>query len=471
MFTKQSECPAIPPLSEIILDNVPVGILFCDRDNIIRFINTTYAAYLRIDKTDAIGENITKILPHSRAAVVIQSGIPEMTSTCRIQRSDGDITLIVNRIPVRDATDDIIGFVSQSIIADTDELKDLAEKIRQLDHKVAFYRRRMQSALSAIYTLANILGNSDVISKVKSHLSLYAKSDSPLLIFGETGTGKELFASALHLESSRAESPFVCINCAAIPQELFESELFGYLPGAFSGARKEGKVGQIELADNGTLFLDEIGDMPMPIQAKLLRVLEDKTIYRLGATRPNKVDFRLVAATNRDLIKAIREGTFREDLYYRISSLILSIPPLRDRKEDIPLLIDHFLVKLDRRDISFSDKAMSSLLNYSWPGNIRELRNMVIRSASLCKGNLVELAELPPEIPSPGSYCVIGSPWPLKSLNRIKHNNEMDTILQAIKDNNWNMVRAAKSLCISRASLYQKINKYGIKRNATGPTE
>jgi len=456
-------CPA--SLAETILDTIPVGILFCDRNNIVRLINDTYAGYLRVEKDDAIGRPITDFLPGSRAAVVIQSGVPEMTSTCRISRDDGDITLIVNRLPVKDQEERIVGFVSQSIIADTDELKGLAEKIQQLDRKVAFYQRRMQSALSAIHSLQNILGKSPAITRVKDHLALYAKTDSPLLILGETGTGKELFASALHLESCRAERPFVCINCAAIPQELFESELFGYLPGAFSGARKEGKVGQIELADNGTLFLDEIGDMPMQIQSKLLRVLEDKAVYRLGATRPNKVDFRLVAATNRDLKAAIGENAFREDLYYRLSSLVLSIPPLRDRREDIALLTEHFLEKLDRREIAFSEQAAEALLAYSWPGNIRELRNAVLRAASLCKGNVVELADLPPEIPESGAFCVIPpGKQPLKPLSRLARDNETAAILSALDKNGWNMVRTAKDLGISRASLYQKTAKYGIRR-------
>jgi len=273
-------------------------VIFCDCDNIIQYINKTYATYLQVDRQTAIGRPITELIPSSRAQAVIKSGIPELTSTCHIQRSDGQVTLIVNRLPVKNRAGDIVGFASQSIIADTDELKDLAGKIRQLDKKVVFYRRRMQSALSAFYSLQNIIGVSEAIQTAKKNLSLYARSESPLLILGETGTGKELFASAFHQEGDRADGPFVCINSASIPLELFESELFGYLPGAFSGAHKEGKVGQIELADGGTLFLDEIGDMPLQIQSKLLRVIEDKLIYRLGSSKPNKVNFRLVAATH-----------------------------------------------------------------------------------------------------------------------------------------------------------------------------
>jgi len=374
--------------------------------------------------------------------------------------------LIVNRLPVKDDDGNTLGFVSQSLIADTDELKGLAEKISQLDKKVAFYRRRMQSALSAIYSLQNILGHSPALLKVKEQLSLYAKTESPVLILGATGTGKELFASALHMESHRCDGPFVSINCAAIPQELFESELFGYAGGSFSGARKEGKVGQIELADNGTLFLDEIGDMPMQIQAKLLRVIEDKNVFRLGSTTPHQVDFRLVAATNRDLADAIKKGVFREDLYYRIGSLVLTIPTLSDRAEDIPQLISHFLDKLKRRDITFSARAMDALISYSWPGNIRQLRNVVSGVVSLCRGHVIELADLPSELLAHGPYCEVkaenaGESRPLASIRNV---SEYKTILSALERNGWNMVRTAKDLGVSRATLYKKTSKLGIKR-------
>lgn len=456
-------------LPATLLDSIPIGVLFCDTDCIVRFINKTYAGYLGIDRHSAVGKKITELIPSSRAAIVIQSDIPEMGGTCRISRIDGqDVTLIVNRLPVKDDAGSTLGFVSQSLIADTDELKGLAEKISQLDRKVAFYRRRMQSALSAIYSLQNILGHSPALLKVKEKLSLYAKTESPVLILGATGTGKELFASALHLESQRSDGSFVSINCAAIPQELFESELFGYVGGSFSGARKEGKVGQIELADNGTLFLDEIGDMPMQIQAKLLRVIEDKNVFRLGSTTPHKVDFRLVAATNRDLGDAIKKGVFREDLYYRICSLVLTIPTLSDRTEDIPQLISHFLDKLDRRDITFSARAMDALISYSWPGNIRQLRNVVQGVVSLCRGHIIELADLPSELLAQGPYCEVkaesaGVGRPLASIRNV---SEYKTILSALDRNGWNMVRTAKDLGVSRATLYKKTSKLGIKRQA-----
>lgn len=458
-------CPSDLPAT--LLDSIPIGVLFCDTDCVVRFINKTYAGYLGVDRHAALGKRITELIPTSRAALVIQSDVPEMGSTCRISRCDGqDVTLIVNRLPVKDEDGNSLGFVSQSLIADTDELKGLAEKISQLDRKVAFYRRRMQSALSAIHSLQNILGHSPAVVTVKEKLTLYAKTESPVLILGATGTGKELFASALHMESNRADGPFVSINCAAIPLELFESELFGYVGGSFSGARKEGKVGQIELADNGTLFLDEIGDMPLQIQAKLLRVIEDKNVFRLGSTTPHKVDFRLVAATNRDLGDAIKKGAFREDLYYRIGSLVLTIPTLSDRAGDIPQLISHFLDKLERRDITFSARAMDALTRYSWPGNIRQLRNVVVGVVSLCRGHVIELADLPSEFLAAGPYCDVKEEAARKRrpLASSRDVSEYKTILSALEQNGWNMVRTAKDLGVSRATLYKKVGKLGIKR-------
>jgi transcriptional regulator with PAS, ATPase and Fis domain len=454
-------------MAELLLDIIPIGVILCDRDNIVQYINKTYAAYLQIDRQTAIGNPITELIPTSRAQAVIKSGIPELTSTCRIQRSDGQVTLIVNRLPVKNDAGDIVGFVSQSIIADTDETKELAEKIRQLDKKVVFYRRRMRSALSAFYSLQNIIGGSAAIQAAKMNLSLYARSESPMLILGETGTGKELFASAFHQESDRADGPFVCINSASIPLELFESELFGYMPGAFSGAHKEGKVGQIELAEGGTLFLDEIGDMPLQIQSKLLRVIEDKRIYRLGSSTPNKVNFRLVAATHKDLKKAIQENLFREDLYYRINSLVLHVPPLRQRTEDILPLIRHFLDKLNRPNITFTKNAMQAMVSYSWPGNIRELRNVVDSAVSLCGGkNIVELAALPPEIVACGPFCRVpdSATETLKSLAQMQHASEHSVIQTALEKNDWNMAGTARKLGISRATLYKKTTRLGITR-------
>lgn len=453
--------------AELLLDSIPVGVIFCDTNCVIRFINQAYASYLGVARRDALGKRITDIIPSSRAEIIMRTGVPEYGGTCSIKKDDGSNTnLIVNRIPVRGTAGHIIGFITQSIIADTDELKGFVEKITKLSKEVAFYRNRVKSALSAIHSLRNILGQSQAILKAKDHLSLYAITESPLLIIGETGTGKELFASALHLESPSSEGPFVCINCAAVPHELFESELFGYVGGAFSGALKEGKIGHIELADHGTLFLDEIGEMPLQIQAKLLRILEDKTVCRLGSSKPIRVNFRLVAATNRDLKTAIKLGKFREDLYYRISPLILTIPSLRERDDDIPLLIEHFLEMLGRTDVMFAECALDAMNRYSWPGNVRELRNVITRVVSLSRSSVITLADLPPEIAACRADCVSSeSGKKTNPFDLIRIENERNLIITALEKNNGNMKKTALDLGISRANLYKKAKLYQINRN------
>jgi Response regulator containing CheY-like receiver, AAA-type ATPase, and DNA-binding domains len=288
-----------------------------------------------------------------------------------------------------------------------------------------------------------------------------------VLITGATGTGKELAANALHCESQRKDGPFVSINCAAIPKELFETELFGYAPGAFSGAHKDGMVGKIELADKGTLFLDEVGDTPLDAQAKLLRVLEEHVLFRVGSSQPRSVNFQIISATNRDLKAMIAEGTFREDLYYRINSLTLNMPGLCERREDIPLLIEHQLKRLGQDNVKVTDSAMSLLQAHCWPGNIRELRNVIIRALSLCRGNIIEMGDLPPEILNDFGECPLpcSQDMPTQiSLHSMLSNNELRLIILTLQEHNWNISQSARRLGISRATMYEKLKKYDITR-------
>ncbi len=454
-------------LAESILDSVPMGVIFCDRAGIIRFANSTYARYLGVRKTQAIGRPITDLIPDSRASIVMDSGVAEMGEQCCIGHGKGSRTLIVNRIPVRNGAGEVVGMLSQSIFGNPEELKSLSAKIERLDQKVSLYKKRMNTALAARYNLDSILGQSVAVLSAKQHLLRYARTDAPVLVLGATGTGKELFANAVHQASARASGPFVGINCAAIPNDLFESELFGYLPGSFTGAQREGRMGKIELAHNGTLFLDEIGDLPLTAQVKVLRVLEDRMVYRLGASTPTHVDFRLVAATNRDLFAMMRDGRFREELYYRMSGLTIRIPPLRERTEDIPMLVAHQLSCLNTPVSGCSDAAMDALMRYAWPGNVRELAGVVARAASLCLGKTIQLGDLPPEIVA--GAAVSHAPATLSGkalLSDLQSTNEHRLILSTLRENNWNMARTAKALGISRATLYEKTRKHGITREA-----
>jgi transcriptional regulator with PAS, ATPase and Fis domain len=455
-------------LAENILDAVPMGVIFCDRQGIIRFANTTYARYLGLHKNQAIGRPITELIPDSRAAIVMDSGVPEMGEQCTLGQGKNSRTLIVNRIPVRNNSGEVVGMLSQSIFSTPDELKNLSAKIGRLDQKVSLYKKRMNTALAARYNIDSILGQSVAVLSAKQHLLRYARTDAPVLILGATGTGKELFANALHQASARASGPFVGINCAAIPNDLFESELFGYLPGSFTGAQREGRIGKIELAHKGTLFLDEIGDLPLTAQVKVLRVLEDRMVYRLGASAPTHVDFRLVAATNRDLFAMMRDGRFREELYYRMSGLTIRIPPLRERTEDIPMLVAHQLSCLNTQVSGCSDAAMDALMRYSWPGNVREMAGVVARATSLCLGATIELADLPPEIAAGVSSNRASTSVRGKALlSDMQSTNEHRLILSTLRENGWNMARSARALGISRATLYEKTRKHGITRQSS----
>lgn len=462
MTKHDKESLVLDDIPKTILNSLPSGIIFCDRDGKIRFINRTYADYLDVIQDEVIGKPITEYIPGSRIYHILETGEPELGFKCSVGEGKEKKILIVNRIPVKGKDGNVVGVISQSLFGDIGELKDLSERLNLLEKKLSFYKEKIKSVLSAKYTLADIIGNSPVIVQAKELIENYAKTDSSVLLIGATGTGKELFSHALHLESHRCKGPFVSINCGAIPAELFESELFGYVSGAFTGAQRDGKMGQIELAGKGTLFLDEIGDMPLQAQVKLLRVLEDKTVYRLGCNIPKRVDFRLAAATNMDLKAMIREGKFREELYYRLNTMTVHIPSLHERIEDVPVLVRYFLDRLGRCTLSCSDRALKMLMSHRWPGNVRELKNVIERAVSLCKGAVIDVTDFPSEIACEFSSKVDerSVTIPLTTLSDSEH----EIILATLKKNNWNMSRTAIMLGISRATLYEKTKKFQLSR-------
>jgi len=310
--------------------------------------------------------------------------------------------------------------------------------------------------------LKDIIGESLSMKILKSKVKKIAQSSSTVLITGESGTGKELFARAIHMESRRSNNPFVAINCAAIPDTLLESELFGYVKGAFTGADPKGKIGKLEFANSGTLFLDEIGDMPLYLQAKLLRVLEQKEVVRLGSNKPISVDVRVIAATNKNLEKLIEEGTFREDLYYRLNVLPLNIPPLRERKEDIRILTDHFVSKyatlFKKRVMGFDNDVWDFLYKYDWPGNVRELENTVEYMINMLDQNgIISVSLIPQKVRM--DINKHNDLFPLKKI-------EIDLIKHALDLYGNNVIgkqQAADALGIGIATLYRKIKKYGIE--------
>lgn len=432
-FAKKKEIEKAQQLSTI-LNFAYGGIIATDKEGIIRVFNPSAEKITGITSQKALGENISKILPNTRLNHVIKSKESELNQV----QSVGNIKIITNRVPIV-IKDEIIGAVAT--FQDIGTIQQAEEKIRQKLYKKGFVAKTK---------FEDIIGKDVSIRKTKNEAILYSKSDSTILIRGESGTGKELFAQSIHNESARAKRPFVAINCAALPPNLLESELFGYDEGAFTGAKKGGKQGVFELAHGGTIFLDEIGEIPLEIQARLLRVLEQREVLRVGGEKIIHVNIRVIAATNKDLWNMVKNGNFREDLYYRLNVLELHIPPLRMRKEDIPLLIVKFL-KEYRKDIkdSMIQKIASNILfkKYDWPGNVRELKNIVERFSALYQGD----QEVDNLIKTLMINKIESSYW-----------NEKEKILDTLNEAGGNKSKAAQKLGISRTTLWRKMKEYNI---------
>ncbi len=306
-----------------------------------------------------------------------------------------------------------------------------------------------------------LVGESPVIKHLKAQIELVASSNSMVLVTGESGAGKELVARLIHALSPRQDGPFVEVNCAAIPQELIESELFGHERGSFTGAF-ERKKGKFELADHGTLFLDEVGDMSLQAQAKVLRVIETREFQRVGGSKTIKVDVRIIAATNKDLKEEVKKGRFREDLFYRLNVIPLRVPSLRERKEDIPLLVEHFLnliaSEYGKPPKKISKDAIELLMEYDWPGNVRELKNMIERLVIMCPGEVIT----PDELRSTGLVKISSDYFALKTLKEAKEAFERDFIVRKLEENNWNISKTAEAIDIERTALYRKLKQLGI---------
>lgn len=325
--------------------------------------------------------------------------------------------------------------------------------------------RRLRNELSDKADFRNIIGSSREMEKVFEIIRKVADTDAAVLITGESGTGKELIARSLHGNSSRREAPFIAINCAAIPRDLLESELFGHVKGAFTGAVKD-KTGKFQLAEGGTLFLDEVGELPLELQPKLLRALQEKEVVPVGGTKEQKLDVRVISATNLNIDKAIANGMFREDLYYRLSVIPIHLPSLRERRKDIPLLIRYFCTKYGSDKVIFHQDALDALVMYAWPGNIRELENTIERLLIMRNGDEIGLEELPEKLLEsrfPG-HAVIKLPDDGYSLEQL----EREIVVQALERNAWNQAAAARFLRIPRHTLLYRLEKYGIELPKTG---
>ncbi|MFC7365173.1 MULTISPECIES: sigma-54 interaction domain-containing protein [Bhargavaea] len=363
----------------------------------------------------------------------------------------------ISASPILDDEGNLLGALS--IDQDISNIVELNEKLTLTTSELQKIKHQYNEQ-NLNEPLSTVKGSSAALQTVKNLALKVAKTDATILIQGESGVGKELFAQGIHEASSRKDKPFIAVNCGAIPEALFESEFFGYEKGAFTGADKNGKAGKVEMASGGTLFLDEVGTLPLEMQVKLLRILQEREVYRIGGHSPIKVDIRIVAATNSDLEEMVRLGKFREDLYYRLNVVTLDIPPLRERAEDIPALMEAFIrefgYQYDKEPPELTEGALAACHHYEWPGNIRELRNMAERIVIMIDTPTIGLSDLQLIMP----HLVEEKKQPRLSLE--KDQLEKNRITEALRETYGNKTAAAKKLGISRVSLYKKIKQYGI---------
>jgi len=445
-------------LYQRIFDSIYNGAIVTDENGMITHFNKPYGEFLNVKPEEQIGRHCTEAVENSRMHIVAGTGVAEINQSHRIMGK----SMVVQRIPIK-KNGRVIAVFGQVMFKDVRDVGKLAAELALLESKVKLYEEELINLRSTRYTLDSIIGNSPAISALKMEARRAASNHFPVLITGESGTGKELFAQAIHHASARKLYPFVRINCAAIPRDLLESELFGYEKGAFSGAGSSGKPGKFELAHKGTLFLDEVGDLPLEMQPKLLRAIEDHEFERVGGNRVIRTDLRVIAATNQDLEQMLADGRFRRDLFYRLNVMPLHIPPLRERRADIihtaQWMLQQMAVEANIPEVSLDKEALKALKNHEWPGNVRELSNVLERTMSALEGNTIRLEDLP-------FYVYHNRKQSLdpgrSSLKDLQANSERSTICYALKNNNNNKAKAAAMLGIHRTLLYKKMKKYGI---------
>ncbi|ENQ3077135.1 sigma 54-interacting transcriptional regulator [Bacillus cereus] len=449
---------------KLCFDSAYEGIAIVDENGVIQMFNDTYSRFVGVTKEEAIGQRAENVIENTRLPVVLKTGVPERNQVHRLQGQN----LVVHRMPIW-KQGRVIGAVGMLIHEGISDIYKILERFDQKDRtiKPTFSKPKKKQI-----RFEDILGESQTISETKKMARKAARSKASVLITGESGVGKEQFARAIHETGITKNGPFISVNCAAIPDNLLESELFGYAEGAFTGAKKNGKAGKFELANHGTLFLDEIGDMSLLTQVKILRVLQEREIERIGGTHPFPVDFRLIAATNKDLKQMVREGTFREDLYHRLHVIPIHIPPLRFRKQDIPLIVEEHLQKLCQmygaEEKTLDKEVLRLMFHYNWPGNVRELINVLERLFALSDDAHIRAKDLPEEfyyrdMEQKKLVPMIQSlPAKQEAMKVVREEEERGLIERVLKEAKGNKSKAAALLGISRATLYNKLSRFKI---------
>jgi two-component system nitrogen regulation response regulator NtrX len=425
-------------------------------------------------RTAASGGEAITVYPEFRPQVVLldvkMAGLDGLDTLTRLRELDPPATVVMISghgtiaTAVQATRRGAFDFLEKPLDAD----KVLVTLRNALQHSsLTVQNRELKRVLDARYAM---VGRSTVLERVRELIARVGPTHARVLIRGENGTGKELVARALHENSPRREQAFIEVNCAAIPSELIESELFGHMKGSFTGAFAD-RAGKFELADGGTLFLDEIGDMSLSAQAKVLRVLQEGMVTRIGAARSVEVDVRVLAATNKRLEDEIEAGRFREDLFHRVNVIPIEVPPLRERREDIPLLVAHFIETLSREagvaPRAFADEALSALQRRSWPGNVRELRNAVERLLILGSGREITAADVERLLPPEDAAGPSAEPGHPPTFESFRQDAERAFLLAKLREHNWNIAETARAIAVPRSNLYKKLMKYGLTRDAS----
>lgn len=442
------------------------GIFICNEKGDTLYVNPAYEEISGLKRSEILGRNLKSLLEENTFNISASLKVLETKKPLSlIHRYVSGRSALTTAAPIYDDKENIIGVICNT--RNIEELMDLRKELEEVNIIKQRYSNELKLLRKQHFSTKGLIYKSIAMKETLEIASTVAKFDSTILITGESGTGKEVLAKFIYQNSSRKDKPFIKVNCAAIPKDLFESELFGYMPGSFTGASSTGKIGMFELANGGTILLDEIGELTMPIQSKLLRVIQEQEVYRVGGTEPIKLDVRIIASTNRDLLKEIKNGNFREDLYFRLNVVPISIPPLRKRAEDISEMIKYFMTNLNtkyNKNIIMSKGAEEALVQYSWPGNVRELQNIIEYMFIMNDRDEIGFEQLPDKILN--EHVLMNS-----SINNIEDKGKLEylmevyekIILKSALSNHSSIRQAAKALDINASTLSRKIKKYDIE--------
>lgn len=455
---------------EAIIENPYEGMIVVDENSTVTMINQFYADALELEREEIIGKNILEITPHSQMPEIVRTGQARIGDFWKVNNRE----FMIMRFPIiKDGK--VIGAIGKSLFKDIPIAIQFAKKLIRLENDLLSYKQELRNIHHSKTTIDDLIGSSAKITAIKNLTLRAAKTSSTVLITGESGTGKEVVSNLVHNAGSRKDGPFIKINCSAIPENLLESELFGYAEGAFTGARKGGKLGKFEQANHGTLFLDEIGDMSISMQTKILRAIQEREIERVGGTQPIRVDVRIIAATHRDLAKMITENKFRLDLFYRLNVFVIELPPLRQRLEDIELLSSHLLTRLKQRlptSVEWvSSEAIELLKQHHWPGNIRELENVLERAINISDERNILPEHLPLQLRKTKEDASLNPRLINLEDVRLEEQINLEEVILAIEKElilnamllaKGNKAKVASALGIHRTALYRKLTKHQL---------